>query len=124
MAAPHRAHVCAQDCALAAQWPATSGRDMKLFRASDCALAAVIFTPGCATRWPLSREASHDRWLFIVRRLRARWHAGCSLLRTGCAWSSPLGVRHCVRPCVTLGATLCGRRREIGRRSSEAPAMS
>ncbi|KZV41691.1 hypothetical protein F511_22319 [Dorcoceras hygrometricum] len=80
MAAPHRVHVCAWDCALAAQWPASSGRDMQLLRVSDCALAAVIFTPGCATRWPLSREASHSRWLLIARRLHAWWRAGCQPL--------------------------------------------
>ncbi|KZT75449.1 hypothetical protein F511_47526 [Dorcoceras hygrometricum] len=53
---------------------------MQLLRASDCALAAVIFTPGCATRWPLSREASRGRWLLSARRLRAWWRAGCQPL--------------------------------------------
>ncbi|KZV37720.1 histone-lysine N-methyltransferase, H3 lysine-9 specific SUVH6-like [Dorcoceras hygrometricum] len=87
MAAPNRAHVRARDCALAAQWPATSGRNMLLFRASCCATGCRDFTLGCATRWPLSRET-------IARPMaayRALMRATCACLR-GCRatwWRRP-----------------------------------
>ncbi|KZV42934.1 hypothetical protein F511_43887 [Dorcoceras hygrometricum] len=115
------------DFPLAAQWPAASGRDMQLFRASDCALAAVIFTPGCATRWPLSREASRGRWLFIVCRLRAWWPAGFQplahwlrmVLAAGRA-TLRAAVRRAWRDVVRLPPPSAA----AGRRSGDAPAMS
>ncbi|KZV27683.1 hypothetical protein F511_40715 [Dorcoceras hygrometricum] len=58
LAAPHRVHVRTRDCALAAQSPAASGRGMPLLHADDCATGRRVFTLGCATCWPLSREAS------------------------------------------------------------------
>ncbi|KZV19149.1 hypothetical protein F511_10040 [Dorcoceras hygrometricum] len=59
MAKRRRAHVCTRDCALVAQWPATSGRDMQLFHASDCTLAAVIsrLVAPPAGRCPVKRRA-------------------------------------------------------------------
>ncbi|KZV54305.1 hypothetical protein F511_15404 [Dorcoceras hygrometricum] len=78
MTAPDRAHVRARDCALAAQWPATSGRNMLLFRASCCATGCRDFTLGCAPRWPLSRETiarPMAAYRALIARMVACWLA-------------------------------------------------
>ncbi|KZT76687.1 putative receptor-like protein kinase-like [Dorcoceras hygrometricum] len=79
MAERRRANVHARDCALAEQWPATSGRNMLLFRMSCCATGWRDFTLECATRWLLSRET-------IARPMaayRALMRGTCACLR-GC----------------------------------------
>ncbi|KZV55716.1 hypothetical protein F511_26930 [Dorcoceras hygrometricum] len=75
MAAPHRGHVCARDCALAGQGPTTSGRDMQLFRVSDCALVALTSRLDAppAGRCPVKRRAADGCYRASIARMVACW---------------------------------------------------
>ncbi|KZT76274.1 hypothetical protein F511_46700 [Dorcoceras hygrometricum] len=141
MAAPHRAHVCARDCALAAQWPATSGRGV---RAASRAAAQIVArrllrcwlaAAPCACRtMEHDDRAPHAQAVAPLDGWTPHWLRAAVLPAwrdDACGRASRL-ARRCARPCVALCAASCDAAASFfvvaappaGRRSGDAPAMS